>query len=82
MQPASPHTAFSCDSSAGALFGGGNVSGADDAPGILRGTFAGPAWLTGGTAGIEGSLLTGAFCLVATGLLLAYRRRKPSRPSA
>lgn len=49
----------------------GNVSGTGDAPGVLSGTFAGPAWLTGSTAGIEGSLLTGAFCLIATGLLLA-----------
>lgn len=44
--------------------------------GLLDATTSGPTWLTGGEAGLEGSSISTAMCLVAFGILIAvaYRR--------
>ena len=50
--------------------------------GWLRGSLRGPAWLTGGAFGAEGSIASVVLCLAATGLLLMLaHRRGPSRLS-
>ena len=65
---------------------GSAVSGNGAESGILRSTFTGPDWLTGGAFGIEASLLTIALGLLVGIFLLwrAYRRGNiiPSRVEA
>lgn len=46
------------------------VSGMDQGPGLIHGTFSGPEILTGGAMGIEGSILALIVCLIAATLLL------------
>lgn len=46
------------------------VSGMDQGPGLIHGTFSGPEILTGGAMGIEGSILALIVCLIAAALLL------------
>lgn len=41
----------------------------------LHGNLAGPAWLTGGTFGAEGSVVAVAVCMVAAAFMLAFVRR-------
>ena len=41
---------------------------------------SGPDWLTGGSAGPEGSVLTLVLLVVMTGVFLAYGRLKPNSP--
>lgn len=50
----------------------------------LHGTLAGPAWLSGGAFGAEGSVVAVVLCLAMTGVLLglAYRRGRFNSPSA
>ena len=59
----------------GGIFGS-SVSGNGAESGILRSTFTGPDWLTGGAFGVEASIVTIALGLVLGILLLwhAYRR--------
>lgn len=52
-----------------AAFWGGNVSGTGKQSGLLDGTLHGPTWLTGGSVGIEGSLLTAVIGLLAAGVI-------------
>ncbi len=46
------------------------VSGLEQDPGLIHGTFSGPEILTGGAMGIEGSILALIVCLIAAVLLL------------
>lgn len=58
-------------------FGDGGVFGASGQPhSLFRALIRGPDWMTGGTAGLDGSLIALLFCLAATAafLLLAQRR--------
>ncbi|WP_440223683.1 hypothetical protein ACQQ2N_00385 [Dokdonella sp. MW10] len=43
--------------------------------GWIRGSLSGPAWLTGGAFGAEGSVVAVVVCLVATGILLKLARQ-------
>lgn len=59
-----------------------NVSGNDAAPGLIRSTIKGPDYLTGGSFGVESSLLA-LFLCTATGivmLVMATRRGKIMPP--
>ncbi len=61
----------------------GIVSGSDSDPGLLRSTIAGPPLLTGGSFGLEASLIAFLFC-TATGVLLlvmAVRRGQVVPPA-
>lgn len=61
----------------------GVVSGGDTDPGLIRATIEGPDWLTGGSFGLESSLVAFAVC-TATGLALlvmAVRRGNIVAPS-
>lgn len=61
----------------------GVVSGGVTDPGLIRATIEGPDWLTGGSFGLESSLVAFAFC-TATGLVLlmmAVRRGNIVAPS-
>lgn len=61
----------------------GVVSGSDSAPGLIQSRIAGPAALTGGSFGVEASLVAFLFC-TATGVLLlvlAVRRGHVVRPA-
>jgi membrane protease YdiL (CAAX protease family) len=44
--------------------------------GLLLGRTSGPDWLTGGEFGPEASVISIAICLVASGLLFSYARRR------
>lgn len=44
--------------------------------GWLRGALSGPAWLTGGEFGAEGSVVSLVVCLAASAVLLAWVRRR------
>jgi membrane protease YdiL (CAAX protease family) len=61
---------------------GSAVSGNQAGHGLLRGVLTGPDWLTGGTFGVEASLVTALIGLVAGGLLLwlAHRKGNITRP--
>jgi len=50
----------------------GIVSGNDSAPGLLRNTIEGPHWLTGGSFGLESSLVAFLLC-TTTGVILLLR---------
>lgn len=54
----------------GGVFGG-NVSGSDlnESGGLFRSELSGPDWLTGGTIGVEGSVVAVLIC-VAAGLIM------------
>ena len=58
------------------LFGASN-SGLRDPHSLFQTTFSGPAILTGGTFGPEGSILTLALSLVCSGVLIALIRSRP-----
>jgi uncharacterized protein len=51
------------------------VSGFPAVPSLFRGTVSGPDFLTGGTFGLEASLLAVLVCSVAAALLIAYTLR-------
>lgn len=52
------------------------ISGTGQRQGLLVAQFDGPAWLTGGAMGIEGSVLAVASCLIfATWMLVQIQRR-------
>lgn len=61
----------------GTVFGS-PVSGMAPASSWLSPQFSGPAWLTGGNFGIEGSVLTVALSLALSLALLAAGRRRPA----
>lgn len=61
-----------------AAFWGVNVSGTGENLGLLDGSFTGPDWLTGGSVGIEGSLLTAVVALASAGVILWYSRKPNS----
>lgn len=42
----------------------------------LQGRLAGPAWLTGGAFGAEGSIVSVGLCLVAAAILMAFAHRR------
>ena len=42
----------------------------------LRGTLSGPAWLSGGAFGAEGSVVSVVLCLAAAGVLLKLAHRR------
>jgi membrane protease YdiL (CAAX protease family) len=67
----------------GTVFGSA-VSGVPTRESLFVPQFSGPEWLTGGSFGIEGSVITVALCLgAAAGLLVAQRRRQAqNRPVA
>lgn len=44
--------------------------------GWLRGSLTGPTWLTGGTFGAEGSIVSVVLCLATTGFLLTLAQRR------
>ncbi|WP_440223680.1 lysostaphin resistance A-like protein [Dokdonella sp. MW10] len=44
--------------------------------GWIRGAPSGPAWLTGGAFGAEGSVVAVVLCLIATGILLGLTQRR------
>lgn len=50
----------------------GSVSGAFEQPGLFKATLEGPEFLTGGSFGMEGSVVAFTLC-TATGLLVLYR---------
>lgn len=50
----------------------GSVSGAFEQPGLFKATLEGPEFLTGGSFGMEGSVVAFGLC-TATGLLVLYR---------
>jgi membrane protease YdiL (CAAX protease family) len=61
----------------------GIVSGSDSAPGLIRNTIDGPQWLTGGSFGLEASLVAFLLC-TTTGVILlvmAVRRGNIVPPS-
>lgn len=71
LAPAAAH--FAWDFAAGILFGGFPF---DPYPSVIRISLNGPAWLSGGQAGMMGSLLAIAVTLGATALLVLYVSRK------
>ena len=71
LAPAAAH--FVWDFAAGILFGGFPF---DPYPSVIQISLNGPAWLSGGQAGMMGSLLTMAVTLGAAALLALYVSRK------
>lgn len=59
-----------------AAFWGVNVSGTGAQSGLLNGMFHGPTWLTGGSVGIEGSVVTVAIGLFAAGVIWRFTPRE------
>ena len=68
---------FGWNAAQGSLWGVA-ISGTGEQKGLLDGVFVGPEWLTGGTAGLEGSALTAVIALVAAALILLYIRNHTS----
>jgi uncharacterized protein len=58
------------------------VSGME-AKGLFQSVMSGPAWLTGGDFGVEGSVITTVFCLICLGFLLfkALKRHQLLQPA-
>lgn len=59
-------------------FYGSNLTGLDDMGTIIQSKFEGPALITGGAVGIEGSVFTGIF-LLTIGAILFYRIKKEGK---
>lgn len=61
---------------------GANTSGGEAAGSLITSTIEGPTWLTGGTFGPEGSIISVALCLIATILLFIpiYKQNKIVQP--
>lgn len=66
---------------AGTVFGS-PVSGVRPSSSWLSAEFTGPEWLTGGSFGIEGSVLTVLFSLAASAALLAAHKRRTAQNEA
>lgn len=58
-----------------AAFWGVNVSGTGSQIGLLNGTMHGPEWITGGSVGIEGSMITAVIGAIAAGVIWKLRPR-------
>ncbi len=59
-------------------FYGSNLTGLNDMGSIIQSKFNGPELLTGGAAGIEGSIFTASFLLLI-GIILYYRARREGK---
>lgn len=63
-----------------ATFWGVNVSGTGRETGVLNGKFSGSPCLTGGSVGIEGSVITVIVGIIAAVIILHYRMKPGAKP--